>query len=232
MTHTPEDNLLRAHGSHPEGGSLRGLHAFPKLSGLSRSAVALFRVGTYRARLAAALMLVAGGLLYQIGAQAMEQSSRKVLYLDAPSVSVPRAEKAGEVARGYAGPDSSVDDTVLAWVDVKPVPQEARKAFASITDPSGQPPGGISYDNAVAAGDSMVAQLPQPVRMANSPPRTRSGPSWGTARRPPTCPSRVPSPTNSRPPRIPASSRLTLLETPETVPPGARRLPNSACPLR
>lgn len=131
----------------------------PKFAGLSRSAVALFRVGTRRARVAAALMIVAGSLLYQTGAEALQESSKKILYLDAPSVSVPEAEKAGETARGYAGSDSNVDDAVLAWVDVKPVPREARKAFASITEPSGQPPGGVAYDDAVAAGDVMVAQL-------------------------------------------------------------------------
>ena len=131
----------------------------PKFAGLSRSAVALFRVGTRRARVAAALMIVAGSLLYQTGAEALQESSKKVLYLDAPSVSVPEAEKAGETARGYAGPDSSVEDAVLAWVDVKPVPRDARKAFASITEPSGQPPGGVAYDDAVAAGEVMVAQL-------------------------------------------------------------------------
>lgn len=131
----------------------------PRFAGLSRSAVALFRVGTYRARVAAALMIVAGGLLYQTGAEALEQSSKEVLYLDAPSVSVPQAQNAGETARGYAGSDSKVDDAVLAWVDVKPMPQEASKAFASITDPSGQPPGGVSYDAALAAGDTMVAQI-------------------------------------------------------------------------
>lgn len=130
-----------------------------RFAGLPRSAVALFRLGTYRTRLAAALIIVATSLLYQTGAEALEQSSRKVLYLDAPSVSVPEAEKAATTAGGYAGPDSSVDDAVLAWVDVQPVPGEARDAFASITAPGGQPPGGVSYDAAVAAGDAMVAQI-------------------------------------------------------------------------
>lgn len=131
----------------------------PRFSGLSRSAAVLFRLGTARARLAAALLVVAGGLLYQTEAQALEQASRKVLYLDAPSVSVPRAERAGDAARGYAGPDSDVPNDVLAWVHVTAAPQDARWAFASITDPSGRPPGGVSYDDAVAAGDAMVAQI-------------------------------------------------------------------------
>lgn len=133
--------------------------ARPRFAGLSRSAVTLFRLGTYRTRLAAALMIVATSLLYQTGAEALEQSSKKVLYLDAPSVTVPEAEQAGTMARGHAGPDSSVDDAVLAWVNVQPVPGEARDAFASITAPGGQPPGGVSYDDAVAAGDAMVAQI-------------------------------------------------------------------------
>lgn len=155
MTYTRKDTQMPAPGVRkPAMPQVR-----PRFAGLYRSAVALFRLGTYRARLAAALMIVAGGLLYQTGAEALEQSSKKVLYLDAPSVSVPQAEKAGETARGYAGPDANVDNAVLAWADVKPVPLEARKAFASITDPSGQPPGGVSYDDAVAAGDAMVAQL-------------------------------------------------------------------------
>lgn len=66
----------------------------PRFSGLSQSAAVLFRLGTSRARLAAALLVVAGGLPYHTEAQALEQASRKVLYLDAPSVSVPRAERA------------------------------------------------------------------------------------------------------------------------------------------
>lgn len=155
MTYTRKNTQMPAPGvRRPTMPQVR-----PRFAGLSRSAAALFRVRTYRARMAAALMIVAGSLLYQTGAEALEQSSKQVLYLDAPTVSVPQAEKAGETARGYAGPDSNVDDAVLAWVDVKPVPLEARKAFASITVPSGPPPGGVSYDDAVAAGDDMVAQL-------------------------------------------------------------------------
>ena len=157
MTQNSKDPHVPTLGAPSQKTSM--LQVRPRFTGLSRSAVALFQLGTYRAHMAAALMIVAVSLLYQTGAEALEQSSKKVLYLDAPSVSVPQAQKAGETAWGYAGPDSNVDDSVLAWVDVKPVPQEARKAFASVTDPSGQPPGGVSYDDAMAAGEAMVAQL-------------------------------------------------------------------------
>lgn len=163
MTNTPEDNSMYAPNPRPEFGSRIGFRAwpqaFPNLAGFSRSAVALFRLGTHRARLAAALMVVSGGLLYQTGAQALEQSSREILYLDVPSVSLQRAEKAGGVARSYTAPDSSVDANVLAWVGVDAPSEDTRRALASITTRSERPAGGVSYDDAVDASDTMVAQL-------------------------------------------------------------------------
>ncbi len=163
MTNIPEDNSMSASKPRPEVGSRIdfriGPQAFPNLTGFSRSAVALFRLGTYQARLAAALMVVAGCLLYQTGAQTLEQSSREVLYLDAPSVSLQHAEKAGEIARSYTAPDSGVNESVLTWVGEAAPPEDARRALASITGQPERPAGGISYDEAVSAGNTMVAQI-------------------------------------------------------------------------
>ena len=163
MTNIPKDNSMSAPKSRTEVGSRIvfriGPQAFPNLAGFSRSAVALFRLGTYQARLAAALMVVAGCLLYQTGAQALEQSSREVLYLDAPSVSIQRAEKAGGVAQDYTALDSGVNENALTWVGEAAPPEDARRALASIIARPERPAGGISYDEAVSAGNTMVAQI-------------------------------------------------------------------------
>ena len=238
MTQNSKDPHVPTLGASSRKTSM--LQARPRFTGLSRSAVALFQLGTYRAHMAAALMIVAVSLLYQTGAEALEQSSKKVLYLDAPSVSVPQAQKAGETAWGYAGPDSNVDDSVLAWVDVKPTPLEARKAFASVTDPSGQPPGGVSYDDAMAAGDAMVAQIggDSPAtedngRMMSSQRRTRSGQSSETARRQPRPPCQAAqSSSRLQPPGRTPEQRAPTRSSPNMLPPTARLPRISACRRR
>ena len=142
------------------------LQAPPPRRPPDRSVLALLRVGTRWCRLAAALMAVVVGLTSQIGDVAVAQAKQTLLYLDAPAVSAEHASRAGEVANAYSKPGSPASREVLAWlevpvrpVDVSAPPEGATKAFAAITARDGEGAGGVTPDNALAAGEVMLAQL-------------------------------------------------------------------------
>jgi len=143
--------------------------------GARGTVVALLRVGTRRAAWAAALVAVCANLALGAGKGALAESRQRVLYLDAPSVSTSSAREAGEVARTYA--ERGVDRGVLAWAGLPttydeelagpapaPPPPEAEKAFASVTAPPPQAaePGGLTHEQALLAGETMIAQLTDP----------------------------------------------------------------------
>jgi hypothetical protein len=154
-----------------EGGGGTSPSGLPSASGATNpdrgAIVALFRVGTRKARLAAALMLVVTGLLTQTANQALAEARQAVLYLDAPAVSTDRATNAGEVARAYSDPRSPTSPDVLAWLgvrtaaenDTRTPPKYAAAAFASITavDADGTP--AITAEAAYEAGETMLAQI-------------------------------------------------------------------------
>ena len=129
--------------------------------------VALFRVGTRKARFTAALMLVVTGLVTQTANQALAEARQAVLYLDAPAVSTDRATNAGEVARAYSDPRSSTSPDVLAWLGVRPAadndtgtpPQYAAAAFASVTALDAEGTQAVTAEAAYEAGETMLAQI-------------------------------------------------------------------------
>lgn len=129
-----------------------------------RTILALIRAGTRRCRFAAAFMAVAFGLVSQTAGAAYAQARESVLYLDAPSVSSERAERAGEVASEYSRPGSPATGETLAWLalpsgalELADPPEGARGAFASVTAPSED--SGVTAEGALAAGEAMIAQL-------------------------------------------------------------------------
>jgi len=127
-----------------------------------RTIFTLLRVGTRRCRLAAALLAVIVALAPQFGARASAEEGA-TLYLNAPSVSHERASQAGEVARDYSEGGSSARDGVLAWVGVPAraldAPDGASEAFASITAPEGEGASDVTLEDALRAGEVMLAQI-------------------------------------------------------------------------
>jgi len=128
-----------------------------------RTILALLRVGTRPCRLAAALLAVIVVLAPQFGARASAEEGAATLYLNAPSVSHERASQAGEVARDYSEGGSSARDGVLAWVGVPAralgAPDGATEAFASITAPEDEGKNYMTLEDALRAGEVMLAQI-------------------------------------------------------------------------
>jgi len=175
--------------------------------------VALFRIGTRRAWLAAALMVVVTGLVIQTATQALAQARETVLYLDAPAVSIDRATRAGEVARAYSGPRSSAYPDALAWLGVGPSqgddteasPPDAESAFASITAPDADGTPTITAEAAYEAGETMLAQIEDGVPSGDGSPSESDLAAAGGAVRPELgygtqAPEEEPSETHEAPP--------------------------------
>ena len=154
-----------------EGGGGTSPFGLPSASGATNpdrgAIVALFRVGTRKARLAAALMLVMTGLVTQTATQALAEARQAVLYLDAPAVSTDRATNAGEVARAYSDPRSPTFPDVLAWLGVRTAaendtgtpPKYAAAAFASVTALGAAGTQAVTAEAAYEAGETMLAQI-------------------------------------------------------------------------
>ena len=120
--------------------------------------LALLRTGDARALLAAALIVVTLTLTAQTGAWAIEEAGSAVLYVGAPSVSMPSAKVAGAISCSYAETASPETLIALDFSGERADRYVLDRALASITDQPAGPDETITAQAALEAGAVYLAQ--------------------------------------------------------------------------
>src|SRR5215216_1325916 len=120
--------------------------------------LALLRTGDARALLAASLIVVALTLTLHTKAGAFEEAGRAVLYVGAPSVSMPSAGEAGAISRSYAETTSPETLLALGFSEESASRYVVDRALASVTEQPADPDETITAQAALEAGAVYLAQ--------------------------------------------------------------------------